>query len=96
MAKLSREDVLELAELAKLELSESEVNSFRREISQILGYVEQLQAVDTTGLEPTYQVSGLKNVMRKDTTTPYQATPSELLMNVPETSEGFIKVKKIL
>lgn len=96
MAKLSREDVLKLADLAQLDLTNDEVESFKAEISQILGYVEQLQKVDTSGLKPTFQVSGLKNVTRGDTTIQYQASPTALLKNVPQIKDGYIKVKKVL
>lgn len=66
MAKLSQDDVLKLARLARLELSDEEVQQFQNEFNAILGYVEQLQKVDISGLEPTSQVTGLKDVMRQD------------------------------
>jgi len=96
MAKLTREDVLNLARLAKLSLSEKEVSSFTKEISEILGYVEQLQSVDISGLEPTYQVTGLHNVLRKDKVIAYGATPEQLLQNAPAVQDGQIKVKRVL
>lgn len=96
MAKLTHEDVLKLAKLARLHLSEQEIEQFQKEISAILGYVEQLQSVDLDDLEPTYQVTGLKNVMRPDTEVNYGATPEELLNNAPATEDGHIKVKRIL
>jgi aspartyl-tRNA(Asn)/glutamyl-tRNA(Gln) amidotransferase subunit C len=64
MSKLTREDVLRLAHLSRLRLSDDEVERFQGELSKILDYVEQLDQVDTQALEPTYQVTGLKNVMR--------------------------------
>jgi aspartyl-tRNA(Asn)/glutamyl-tRNA(Gln) amidotransferase subunit C len=96
MADLKRDDILKLARLARLHLSDEEVEQFRSEISSILGYVEQLQKVDTKGLEPTYQVTGLKNVMRPDEVKDYGATPQELLKNAPATEKGHFKVKRIL
>ena len=95
MADLSRDDVLKLAKLAKLELSEDELEQFTREISEILGYVEQLQEVDVKNLEPTNQVTGLKNVMRRDEVKDYGPTPSELLKNAPSIEKGQFKVKRI-
>lgn len=94
--KLSRDDVLKLARLAKLELSDEEVELFAAEISSILGYVEQLQGVDVKGLEPTFQVTGLKNVTRKDEVKNYGANPKELLKNVPAVENGQIKVKRVI
>lgn len=96
MAKLSREDVLKLARLARLELSEQEIAQFQAEISTILDYVEQLQAIDLDGIEPTYQVTGLTNVMRPDVVKPYAASAEALLTNVPATEAGHIKVKRVL
>jgi len=96
MADLTRDDILKLARLARLKLSDEEVEQFRSEISSILGYVEQLQKVDTKGLEPTYQVTGLKNVMRTDEVNDYGATKEDLLKNAPATEKGHFKVKRIL
>jgi len=96
MSNLTREDVLKLAELAKLELTKDEVDTFVQEISEILGYVEQLQSVDVDGLEPTYQVTGLKNVTRKDEIVDYGVERQELLKNLPDQEDGQIKVKRVL
>lgn len=96
MAKLTRDDVLKLARLARLELSEDEIVRFQDEITSILQYVEKLQSVDLSGIEPTYQVSGLTNVMREDVVKNYGTTPEELLKNAPATEDGHIKVKRIL
>jgi aspartyl-tRNA(Asn)/glutamyl-tRNA(Gln) amidotransferase subunit C len=59
MAKLTREDVLKLAALARINLSDVEVEEFSEELSAILQYVEQLSSVDVAGLAPTNQVTGL-------------------------------------
>ena len=96
MAKLTRDDVLKLARLARLELTDDEVEQYSGELSKILEYVEQLAAVDVEGLEPTHQVSGLTNVMRADEIRDYGYQSSELLKNVPETKDGQIKVKRML
>ena len=96
MAKLTRDEVLKLAKLANLKLTEQEISHFQTEISAILDYVEQLQSVDTQGLEPTYQVTGLKNVTRSDEAIKYTADPEELLRNVPHREGNYIKVKRVL
>lgn len=96
MAKLSHSDVLKLARLARLHLSDEEVSLFQTEISAILGYVEQLQNADLEGVEPTYQVTGLKDVMRPDEIKDYGVTPEALLKNAPATEKGHIKVKRVL
>jgi aspartyl-tRNA(Asn)/glutamyl-tRNA(Gln) amidotransferase subunit C len=96
MAKLSREDVLKLAELARISLSDDEVDSFAIELSAILGYVEQLSSVDVSGLEPTNQVTGLVNVMRKDEVIDYGYTPDDLLKIVPKVEKNMLKVKRMI
>lgn len=96
MAELTRKDILKLAHLARLRLKDDEIERFQGEISAILGYVEQLQKVDTKGLEPTYQVTGLKNVMRTDEIKDYGPTPEDLLKNAPATEKSHFKVKRIL
>ena len=96
MAKLSRDDVLKLARLARLRLSDSEVEAYRKDLSAILEYVAHLDSADTTGLEPTYQVTGLTNVARLDVIKNYGATPDELLKNVPQREGNLIKVRRMI
>lgn len=96
MSKLSRDDVLKLAKLSRLKLTDQEIEKFRSELSEILEYVEKLNAVDTSTEEPTYQVTGLKNVMRSDEIYDYGLSPEELLKNAPDTSDHQFKVKRVL
>ena len=96
MADLSRDDVLKLARLARLDLTDEEIERFAKELTEILHYVEQLQAVDVNGLESTNQVTGLTNVMRKDEVVNYGYAPKELLKNVPNVQDDHIKVKRMI
>jgi|AntRauTorckE6833_2_1112554.scaffolds.fasta_scaffold00406_9 aspartyl-tRNA(Asn)/glutamyl-tRNA(Gln) amidotransferase subunit C len=97
MAKLSNEDVLKLAELARITLDEQEVASFQEEINEVLSYVEQLQEVDLSDQVPTSQVTGLENVTRDDVIEDYGYSRDDLLSNTPElTKTGYIKVKRVL
>jgi len=96
MANLTRDDVLKLARLARLSLSEEEIERYARELTEILHYVEQLQAVDTTGIEPTNQVTGLTNIMREDKVERYGYDVSDLLKNVPSVQDSQIKVKRMI
>lgn len=96
MAKLTTEDVLKLARLARLHLSEEEITQFQQEVSAILEYVTQLQDVDVDGVEPTYQVTGLHTVTRPDEVVDYGPTQKELLKNAPQTEKGYIKVRRML
>jgi aspartyl-tRNA(Asn)/glutamyl-tRNA(Gln) amidotransferase subunit C len=96
MANLTKEDVLKLARLSRLKLSDQEVTDFQKEISEILGYGEMLDKVDTAGLKPTYQVTGLSNVTRNDEVVDYGVTPEELRKNLPNHDGTYIKVKRML
>jgi aspartyl-tRNA(Asn)/glutamyl-tRNA(Gln) amidotransferase subunit C len=96
MSKLSRDDVLKLAQLSRLVLSEDEIERFREELSSILEYVEKLNSVDISGLESTYQVTGLKNVMRKDEPIDYGYKTEDLLKNAPAVQDNQFKVKRVL
>lgn len=96
MSKLTRDDVLKLAQLAQLELSEDEIQALTGELSAILQYVEQLAEADVAGLKPTNQVTGLTNVTREDSARDYGYEPADLLKNVPEVKDNQIKTKRIL
>jgi aspartyl-tRNA(Asn)/glutamyl-tRNA(Gln) amidotransferase subunit C len=96
MADLTRDDVLKLARLARLTITDEEIEKYRTELSAILGYVEQLSKVDVTGLAPTTQVTGLKNVMREDEVSDYGAAPDDLLRIAPQTEGRHIKVKRMI
>jgi len=96
MTDLTRDDVLKLARLARLDLTDEEVEAFKKELSAILEYVAQLDDADVSGLEPTTQVTGLKNVMRKDQVQDYGISPDELLRLAPKTQDGQIKVNRMI
>ena len=96
MAKITKEDVLNLAKLSRLHLKDDEIVDLTKDVESILGYVEQLQSVDLKGYEPTSQVTGLVNVMRPDKPINYGVTPDELLKNVPNRDKNYIKVRRVL
>jgi aspartyl-tRNA(Asn)/glutamyl-tRNA(Gln) amidotransferase subunit C len=96
MAKLTRDDVLHLAQLARISLSDAEVDEFSEELSAILQYVEQLSGVDVDGLKPTNQVTGLVNVMREDEVKDYGYQPLDLLRNVPQVQNDMLKVNRMI
>jgi aspartyl-tRNA(Asn)/glutamyl-tRNA(Gln) amidotransferase subunit C len=96
MTELTRDDVLQLARLARLDLTDEEVEAFKKELSAILEYVAQLDKADVAGLEPTTQVTGLKNVMRKDEVHDYGVGRDDLLRLAPKTQDGQIKVNRMI
>ena len=93
---VTRDDVLHLAQLSSLQLSEDEVTALQADLSNILEHVTQLSELDTTGVEPTYQVTDLQNVMRDDTVQTHQAGREQLLALAPDQWDSQIKVPKVL
>lgn len=96
MKKISLDEVKKLAQLSRISLSDEEADSLRVELGSILEYVEKLSDVDTEGLEPTSQVTGLTNQMRKDEEKDYGTTREDLLKNTPDQEDGYIKVRRVL
>ncbi len=96
MAQITKKDVLKLAQLARLKLKDDEVEAYQSEISEIISYVEMLKDVDTEGLKPTYQVTGLVNVTRSDEVVDYGSDQAELLKNLPDREGDYIKVKRMI
>jgi aspartyl-tRNA(Asn)/glutamyl-tRNA(Gln) amidotransferase subunit C len=96
MVNLTREDVHRLAMLAKITITEDEIAQMQKDLDSVLAYVEKLQDVDTSNLEPTNQVTGLKNIMRNDEVIDYGMSQEALLANVPEVEKNYIKTKRVL
>ena len=87
-------DVEHVAKLARLELSEDEKVKFSKQLGDILKYVEQMNEVNTEGVEPMNHAMEFYNVMREDVVR-YENTREELMANAPEQEEDFFKVPKI-
>ena len=105
MSDITTDDIKYIAELSKLELTDAEIQKFQSELSEIIGYVEQLGDADLDGKEITHQVSGLVDQMRQDkAVTPQSADNSlqrvdrgQLLANTADsTNNGYIKVNRVL
>ncbi len=93
--KLSREEVLHIARLARLGLTETEVDRLREQLSNILENFEVLQQVDTSGVPPTAQSIALRNVVSDDEVAP-SLPQSEVLANAPRKKENFFRVRAVL
>ncbi len=89
MAELTREEILQLAQLSRLSLTDTEAEKFGVEL-------EQLSSVDVTGLSPTTQVTGLTNVTRDDVVIDYGYSKEDLLQNVPAVENNLLKVKRMI
>ena len=96
MSAITTDDVRHLAQLSNLQLSDSEVENLRGDLENIVGYIAQLSELDTSGEEPTYQVTGLQNVWRDDTVQAGSVTSEQLLALAPERVEHSVKVPKVL
>lgn len=92
---LTKEEVIKISQLARIELSEAEVEKFQKELSTVLDYVEELKKVDVTGLEEVSQVTGLVNVQREDKVVASE-NHDEIISQAPEIKDGYYKVKAIL
>jgi len=93
--KLSREEVLHIARLARLGLTESEIDRFGEQLSNILENFEVLQQVDTTDVPPTAQSIPLQNVTKGDEVTA-SLPPSQILANAPQREGDFFRVQAVL
>lgn len=92
---LTREEVVKISTLARIQLTDAEVEKFQKELSAVLDYVEDLKKADTTGLEEVSQVTGLVNVQREDKVVMAE-NHEEILSQAPEIKDGYYKVKAIL
>jgi len=95
MMKLSREEVLHIARLARLGLTEAEANRLGEQLSNILENFEILQRVDTSDVPPTAQSIALQNVMRNDEVAP-SLSSSEILANAPRKEGDCFRVRAVL
>lgn len=94
---LTKEEVVKIALLARIELSESEVEKFQKDLSTVLDYVDELQKVNVEGVEEVSQVTGLVNVQRNDrAVVATDETKEFIFKNAPDMKDGYFKVKAIL
>jgi len=93
---LTKKEVEHIALLARLKITDEEVEKFSHQLSQILEYVEQLQQVNTDGVELTAQVTGLENVLRDDVVDQCDGgTIKKTLALAPETEDDLIKARSV-
>ena len=92
---LNREEVLRIARLARLGLTEAEINKMREQLSDILDNFQVLEQVDTSDVTPTTQSITLQNVVRDDKVAP-SLPPSEILANAPQREGDFFRIRAVL
>lgn len=95
MSQISRDEVAHLARLARLALTDSELDSFAGQLDAILGHVSQIQTVDVTGVEATGNPLKDVNVFRPDVEAP-SLTQDQALAAAPNAAEGRFAVPRIL
>jgi aspartyl-tRNA(Asn)/glutamyl-tRNA(Gln) amidotransferase subunit C len=88
-------DIEKVARLARLELSEEEKRTFGNQLEQILSHMEQLNRLDTTGVEPTSHAIPITNAFREDETRP-SFQEEEVLGIAPEEEDGHFRVPRII
>ena len=93
---ISREDVLHLAELSRLSISEEEIEPLKKDLDSIVSYISQLNELNTDGVEPTYQCFDMQNVWREDEIQEFEEKREDLLALAPESEDNQIKVPKVL
>lgn len=92
--RLSIDQVQKVAKLANLTLTPEEEEKFSDQLSKILGYVEELNAVNTDGVKPTFNVNSNENVLRPDTEES-SLTQEEALQNAPNKKDSFFISKGV-
>ena len=92
---ISREEVLHVARLARLHLTEEELERMRAQLDAILAYVDKLRELDVEGVEPTAHAVPLVDVMRDDALTPC-LSQEEVLANAPDRAGEFFRVPRII
>lgn len=93
--EITIKDVEYVARLARLKLTHDEKEKYARQLGDILNYINKLNELDTSKVEPTSHVISLSNVFREDKVR--ESLPAEeILSNAPQKSRGFFRVKKVI
>lgn len=95
MEKITIKEVEHVANLARLEFNEEEKHKLAQQLAKILDYIDQLNKLDTTDVEPTSHVIPVKNVVRPDVVKP-SLSKEEALSNAPSDVNGLFEVPKII
>jgi aspartyl-tRNA(Asn)/glutamyl-tRNA(Gln) amidotransferase subunit C len=94
---LTREEILHIATLARIGLDEKDIKKYQNELSEILDYFNKLNELDVEGIEPIGHITGMQNVFRSDRQEDFGLSEkAKILKNVPESKDGYIKVKSVL
>lgn len=92
---ISKQETKHVAELARIGLSEEELDKFSHDLSSILDWIDQLAEVNISGIEPTKHIAGVKNISRGDKAEEFD-NKNGIKKLFPEEKNGFNKVKSVL
>ena len=93
--KISKEEILHVANLARLDIDESSIELFAEQIDKVLEYIDTLNSIDTSDVQPTSHTISLSNVFREDDVSP-PFDRDAALSNAPEAEDGFFLVPKVV
>ncbi|MCZ6527598.1 MAG: Asp-tRNA(Asn)/Glu-tRNA(Gln) amidotransferase subunit GatC [Candidatus Dadabacteria bacterium] len=93
--KISKDDIIKVSELARLEFKEEELEIFTEQLGNILEYIEQLNELDTDNVEPTSHVLDISTPLREDKVVEWLST-EEVLKNAPESEDDFFVVPQVI
>jgi len=94
--KMRKEDIEHIAKLARIDLSDKEIDLYGKQLSDVLGYINQLQKIDISKVADVGQITGLENQLAKDNLSNCEFSQEELFKNAPIIEKGYIKVKSVL
>lgn len=94
MAELTKEEIIHIARLANITLSEEEIEKFGKQLVDILSFVDNLNSVETSDVEPLANITGKKNIFREDIVGE-SLSQEEALSNAKSTHNSFFKIKAV-
>lgn len=93
---INKDQAQKIASLARIEITNEEAEKYSKELSDILGFVEKLNEIDTKDIEPIAHITGASNVVREDKIIEYsEETKDRIINNFPEKKDRFDKVKAV-
>ena len=95
MADITRDEVIHIAKLSMLNLSENEIEGYTKDMQNILGYAEMINALETADIDETIGATEQKNVFRKDEIVEFKSR-EDLLQNAPSQDEGMFRIPKVI
>ena len=94
--ELQKKEIEHIAKLARIELTQEEKGLYSKQLSDILGYINELQKLDISNVADVGQITGLENQLAKDKVVECGISKEDLFKNAPDTKDGYIKVKSVL